>query len=112
MMPPEPQPPVGSEPARDSLSRPPVRTDPAPVYSWYHKMWAFIFITICTLIGLMLLIFPWTDYWGDNYFANLFPQMEPWWDNMFVRGAVSGLGVANLYISFIEMLRIERFVRR
>ena len=45
-------------------------------------------------------------------FSNLFPQMEAWWDNMYVRGAVSGLGVANLYISFAEIFRLKRFARR
>jgi len=85
---------------------------PPPVYPWYHKMWSFVFITFCLEIGLFLLIFPWTDYWGGNYFSNLFPQMEQLWDNMYLRGAVSGLGVANLYISFVEIFRLKRFVRR
>jgi hypothetical protein len=31
---------------------------------------------------------------------------------MYVRGAVSGLGVANLYISFAEIFRLKRFARR
>jgi len=107
MMPPEPQPPTSSNaPGPVAL---PAR---APVYPWYQKMWAFVFITFCLEIGLFLLIFPWTDYWGGNYFSNLFPQMEAWWDNMYVRGAVSGLGVANLYISFAEIFRLKRFARR
>ena len=107
MMPPESQPPTSSHaPGPVAL---PART---PVYPWYQKMWAFVFITFCLEIGLFLLIFPWTDYWGGNYFSNLFPQMEAWWDNMYVRGAVSGLGVANLYISFAEIFRLKRFARR
>ena len=108
MMPPEAQPPSSSEvpPVPAAL---PAR---ATGYPWYHKMWAFVFITFCLEIGLFLLIFPWTDYWGDNFFSNLFPQMETLWDNMYVRGAVSGLGVANLWISFAEIFRLKRFVRR
>jgi hypothetical protein len=31
---------------------------------------------------------------------------------MYVRGAVSGLGAVNLYISFVEILRLRRFARR
>ncbi|HTS64315.1 MAG TPA: hypothetical protein VMH28_19970 [Candidatus Acidoferrales bacterium] len=81
-------------------------------YPWYHKMWAFIFITFCLEIGLFLLIFPWTDYWGSNYFSNLLPQMETWWDNMYLRGAISGIGAANLYISCVEIFRLKRFARR
>jgi hypothetical protein len=84
---------------------------PAVTYRWYHKVGAFLFITVCMLVGLFLLIFPWTDYWGGNFFSGLFPRMEVLWDNMFVRGGVSGLGLANLYISFIELFRLERFVK-
>jgi hypothetical protein len=111
MMPPEMQPPDGG-----TAPMPAARTAAAPVeaaeYPWYHKMWAFVFITFCLEIGLFLLIFPWTDYWGSNYFSNLLPQIESWWDNMYLRGAVSGLGAANLYISFVEILRLKRFARR
>ena len=34
-----------------------------------------------------------------------------YWDNMYVRGAISGLGVVNLYISLIEVLRLRRFAK-
>ena len=101
------------EPSARSVAaaEPPPRAFPAD-YPWYYKMWAFIFITFCLEIGLFLLIFPWTDYWGSNYFSSLFPQMETLWDNMYLRGAVSGLGAANLYISFVEIFRLKRFMRR
>jgi hypothetical protein len=32
-----------------------------------------------------------------------------YWENAYFRGAVSGLGVVNLYISFIEMVRLRRY---
>jgi len=82
-----------------------------PVYRWYHKVGSFLFISVCMLVGLFLLLFPWTDYWGNNYLSGLIPHMDALWDNMFLRGAVSGLGLANLYISFVELFRLERFVK-
>src|SRR5258708_39364721 len=84
----------------------------APVYHWYHKMSAVVFITFCLEIGLFLLIFPWTEYWDANYFSGFLPQFRDYWNNMYVRGAVSGLGVANLYISLVEIFRLRRFARR
>ena len=108
MMPTEP----GQEPQTISAPAPVPGPVDRPRPRWYHKMSAILFITFCLEIGFFLLIFPWTDYWGGNYFSNLFPQMEAWWDNMYVRGAVSGLGVANLYISFAEIFRLKRFARR
>jgi len=82
-----------------------------PRYRWYHKMSAVIFITFCLEIGLFLLIFPWTEYWDRNYLAAFVPEWHRYWDNMCVRGAISGLGVVNLYISLVEVFRLRRFAK-
>lgn len=105
MMPTEPQPPAMSE-----------FTSPVPVhepeYRWYHKMTAVLLITFCMEIGFFLVIFPWTEFWESNYFSALVPEWRHHWDNMYVRGAVSGLGFINLWISFSEIFRLRRFARR
>ncbi len=85
---------------------------PPPAYHWYHKMSAVVFIIFCLEIGLYLLIYPWTESWEGNYFSNLLPQLRDYWDNMYVRGAVSGLGVINIYVSLVEIFRLRRFARR
>lgn len=91
---------------------------PAPMvvrrveYRWYHKMSAVLLITFCLEVGLFLLIFPWTDSWDNNYFTALAPRLRDYWDNMYVRGAISGLGVINLYISLAEVFRLRRFSKR
>jgi hypothetical protein len=86
------------------VDRPPAR--------WYHKMSAILFITFCLEIGFFLLIFPWTEFWESNYFAAFIPEWHQYWDNLYLRGAVSGIGVVNLYISFVEMFRLRRFSKR
>ena len=68
MMPPDPR----AADRRRAVPRP-GRSVPPPVYRWYHKMSAVVFITFCLEIGLFLLIFPWTDYWDGNYFSGLVP---------------------------------------
>src|SRR3954453_14809546 len=83
-----------------------------PPIRWYHKMSAVVFITFCLEIGFFLLVFPWTEAWESNYFSSLLPEWHRLWDNMYVRGAVSGIGAVNLYISFIEMFRLKRFAKR
>ena len=90
----------------------PVPPLPPAVPRWYHKMTAVVFITFCLEIGLFLLIFPWTEYWSMNYFARLLPQVSRYWDNSYVRGGCSGLGLVNLYISLTEMIRLRRFGKR
>jgi len=85
---------------------------PQPEFRWYHKITAVLFITFCLEIGFFLLIFPWTEFWENNYFAALVPEWHQYWGNMYVRGAISGVGVVNLYISFSEMFRLRRFAKR
>jgi hypothetical protein len=82
------------------------------VHRWYHKVSAIVFIAFCLELGLFLLIFPWTEYWSGNFFSSVVPEWHRYWENMYVRGAISGLGVADLYISFVEMLRLRRFAGR
>ena len=100
-----------TEPGEDLLGPMPMPAPP-PVYRWYHKTFAVVLIAFCLEIGLFLLIFPWTEYWEANYFAAFVPEWHQYWDNMYVRGAISGLGVVNLYISFVEIFRLRRFARR
>ncbi len=83
-----------------------------PEYRWYHKIYAVLFVTFCLEIGIFLLVFPWTDYWDINYFSSILsPAWHRYWDNTYVRGAVSGLGAINLYIAISEAFRLRRFAR-
>jgi hypothetical protein len=75
-------------------------------------MSAVLLVTFCLEIGLFLVIFPWTEYWDNNYFSALVPALRDYWDNMYFRGAISGLGVADLYIALVEIFRLRRFARR
>jgi len=104
--------PAGPGGEEQPLSQPAAELPAAPPYHWYHKTGAVFFVAFCLCVGFFLLIFPWTDGWDGNYFSTWIPEWHQYWDNMYVRGAVSGLGVVNLYISFAEMFRLRRFSRR
>ncbi|HUI51680.1 MAG TPA: hypothetical protein VLX60_07845 [Terriglobales bacterium] len=82
-----------------------------PRYRWYHVARALIFIVFCMEVGMFLVIFPWSDFWDRGIFATLAPQWRLYWDNSYLRGAVSGLGIVNVYISLAEIFRLRRFVR-
>jgi hypothetical protein len=105
MTPPDPQLPAAAETEHSPVT-------PPPTYHWYQKVSAVVFITFCLEIGMYLLIVPWTESWDGNYFSALLPHMKSYWDNLYVRGAVSGLGAVNLYISLSEIFRLRRFARR
>ena len=83
----------------------------APRYRWYHKVSALIFIVFCLELGMFLVIFPWSDFWDRSFFSTLAPGLRLYWDNAYLRGAVSGLGIVNLYISLVEIFRLRRFIR-
>jgi hypothetical protein len=82
-----------------------------PRYRWYHKVVALIFIVFCLELGMFLVIFPWSDIWDRNLFPTLSPEWREYWDNPYLRGALSGLGILNVYISLVEIFRLRRFSR-
>ncbi len=80
----------------------------AAQHRWYHKAASVLFAIFCFEIGLFLLYLPWSRYWDDHFLAT-YPAWHAWWASPFLRGAVSGLGIVNLYISFGEVFRLRRF---
>lgn len=89
---------------------------PAPTrVHWFHKVSAVLFVIFCLELGLFLLIYPWTTEWDENLFATIFTikfaRWNEYWQNAYFRGAVSGLGLIDLYISIGEIFRLRRFSR-
>jgi hypothetical protein len=83
-------------------------TERRPVYRWYHKLGAVAGSVFCFELGAFLLIYPWIADWNLN--AAYFPAWSrDLWASAYVRGAVSGLGLLNIYISLVEVLRLRRF---
>ena len=62
-----------------------------------------IYLAYFVEVGLLLLVVPWSPYWERNYFMQLWPQLEPVIQNHLLRGAVSGLGVINLWAAMSEL---------
>ena len=82
---------------------------PQPTASdWPRKLGVLLFMLVSFEVGLFLLIFPWMQYWRNNSLAGLAPWMHEIWTNPYFRGALSGLGVVNLYISIAEVVRFRR----
>jgi hypothetical protein len=86
-------------------------TPAAPRPAFLDKITAIVFIVFCFELGIFLLVFPWLEYWGGNWFFQLQPAWREFWMSPHLRGFVSGLGILNLAIAFIEILRLRRFSR-
>ena len=84
---------------------------PAPSrarHTWIHKLGIVLFIIVCFEVGAFLTVFPWTPQWDNNAVASLFPWLRDFWSNSYFRGAVSGLGLLNIYISLGEVSRLRK----
>jgi hypothetical protein len=57
-------------------------------------------------VGLLLLVVPWSPFWDRNYFVALWPALEGVTRSNLVRGAVSGLGIINLWAAMSELARL------
>jgi hypothetical protein len=85
--------------------------DEAPAHvrhTWYYKLGIFLFIIVCFEVGAFLTVFPWTPQWDSNSLATLFPFLRDLWTSSYFRGALSGLGLLNIYISLGEVTRLRK----
>jgi hypothetical protein len=103
-------------PDRQSIASEPQETTFSPTAkpartSWLQRIASVLLVVFCLELGLFLLIYPWTDGWSGNYFSWIGPlRLQPsWheiWINRYLRGAVSGLGLVNIWVAVAEALRM------
>ncbi len=68
------------------------------------RQWFVLYVLICLEVGVFLLLVPWSVIWERNYFLQAYPALSDVVLNSMFRGAVSGLGVANIYIGLNEVM--------
>jgi hypothetical protein len=86
-----------AEPAGDAAPE-------SPALAWYHRLGRLLFFVISLEVGIFLVVFPWLPEWSDNFFSSLTRGSGRFWANHYLRGAVSGIGLVNIVISFQELL--------
>jgi hypothetical protein len=62
-----------------------------------------LYVAFFLEVGLLLVVLPWSAFWEKNYFAMSWPGLRELLTNNFVRGAVTGLGLVNLYAGFADL---------
>jgi len=68
------------------------------------RQWFVLYVLICLEVGIFLTLVPWSLIWERNYFLQVYPALRPVLLDPTLRGAVSGLGVANIYLVLHELL--------
>jgi hypothetical protein len=77
---------------------------PAKTTTWIPNLLAILYVLI---FGLPLLYFPWSTSWENNYLLFLCPQIQPLVSNPFFKGAVLGLGIANILIGIRQFVNYK-----
>jgi len=72
---------------------------------WRDRIFLGEFIFVCVVSGIILIVAPWTRLWTNNSLLLGFPQVQQFVDNYFVRGLISGLGWADLWLAVAEAVR-------
>ena len=79
---------------------------PRPRYRWYHKTAGLIAVITLFELGIFLIVWPWASDWDLRFLPYGLRQI---WNSNYFRGAVSGLGVLNIYLFLVEVFRLRRF---
>jgi hypothetical protein len=85
------------------------------------KLTVILFVLVCIMVGTLLVLMPWTNLglpgdWTDNYFLiwiidkTGFESIRTIVGSGWFRGAVTGLGVFNLFIAFWEIFNFNQSV--
>jgi hypothetical protein len=53
--------------------------------------------------GLVLVVAPWSRFWDRNIFLASVPLLEGLVSNLFLRGAVSGVGIITAFAGLAEL---------
>ena len=80
--------------------------------SWMEKAAAVVYCIFCIEIGLFLLVYPWLRSWDQNYLIQLHPALTGFLTSVQFRGAVSGLGILNLFAAVSEIRGLRRYSSR
>ena len=72
------------------------------------RQWFILYVVVCLEVGIFLVLVPWSAIWERNYFLEAYPSLREILLAPTLRGAVAGLGLANIYMGLIEVLNRRR----
>jgi len=77
-----------------------------------NKLLFAIYVLYCFEVGLFLIVFPWMDFWKTNLLLYHYPLLQTVFLNNYFRGAVSGLGAANIILGAWEVAHIRAYFKK
>lgn len=77
----------------------------------WKRLFLAVFILLAMEVGLFLLLIPWSQAWTRNYFVVHLPFLRTLFLNQYFSGAVSGLGLLNLWAGLSEAWKFRETVK-
>ena len=77
-----------------------------------NKFLFVLYVLYCLEVGIFLLVYPWMRLWDQNFLLQYSSYLRVVLLNDFFRGAVSGLGIANLILGAWEVAHFQRYFRK
>jgi hypothetical protein len=74
----------------------------APV--WLQRLFIIVYVLFCLTLGLLLIRLPWSDLWFQDGILARWPSVRNLLHHGFIRGAVSGLGLIDIWVGVMEII--------
>lgn len=84
---------------------PPASAKPSGFVRWQRRILGFCLVIFAFEIGMFLIVFPWLRSWDLNWVPLHSQRLSDIWMSRYFRGALSGLGLLNVYVAFVELVR-------
>jgi hypothetical protein len=92
------------------MSRPTTTSDPPPqtkstrFMRLHRRVLGFCLVIFAFELGLFLLVFPWLRSWDLSWVPVHSRTFGDVWMSRYFRGALSGLGLLNIYVALSEFV--------
>ncbi len=73
-----------------------------------NRLLTILYIILCFEMGVFLFVLPWVSVWNRNFFVSHYPLIASIAMNHFVRGAISGIGLADVWLAVYEFWRLRQ----
>jgi hypothetical protein len=87
---------------------PPIPPAPAKSHGpmrWHRRVLGLCLVVFAFELGLFLLIFPWLRNWDLSWVPVHSRTYSAIWMSRYFRGALSGLGLLNIYVALAELVK-------
>lgn len=70
--------------------------------TWRRRLFLLELMLVCFVIGIILIVAPWTPFWTNNSLLENYPRIREFLMYDFVRGLISGLGLTDVWLGISE----------